>query len=166
MKTDKEGRVCYHNFQGVADYGKLGHGEVVGMKIPTSSIGDFAAEYFSLFDNNGQRVDPGDRGTEYRSLLGLSGGSSHPGYPVVKAAADAKGMVLKDGKGNDADTLGTRIVYVMDSNQFPFFQAEVYHQFHNDFQSPPYGKKYNDLVKEAFEDGRVTDTGCPDRFPA
>ena len=22
--TDKEGRVCYHNFQGVADYGKLG----------------------------------------------------------------------------------------------------------------------------------------------
>lgn len=31
--TDKEGRVCYHNFQGVADYGKLGHGEVVGMKV-------------------------------------------------------------------------------------------------------------------------------------
>jgi hypothetical protein len=22
--TDKDGRVCYHNFQGIADYGKLG----------------------------------------------------------------------------------------------------------------------------------------------
>ena len=49
-KTDKEGRVCYHNFQGIADYGKLGHGEVVGMTIPQSKIGDFASLYFSLFD--------------------------------------------------------------------------------------------------------------------
>jgi hypothetical protein len=30
-KTGSEGRVCYHNFQSLADYGKLGHGEVVGM---------------------------------------------------------------------------------------------------------------------------------------
>lgn len=28
--TDKEGRVCYHNFQGVADYGKLGACRLVG----------------------------------------------------------------------------------------------------------------------------------------
>lgn len=48
--TDDEGRVCYHNFQRVADYGKLGHGEVVGMTIPQSKIGDFADLYFSLFD--------------------------------------------------------------------------------------------------------------------
>ena len=45
-----EGRVCYHNFQGAPDYGKLGHGEVVGMDIPQSKIGDFADLYFSLFD--------------------------------------------------------------------------------------------------------------------
>jgi hypothetical protein len=49
-KTDKEGRVCYHNFQGVADYGKLGHGEVVGMTIPQNKVGDFADLYFSLYD--------------------------------------------------------------------------------------------------------------------
>ena len=48
--TDKEGRVCYHNFQGVADYGKLGHGEVVGMTIPQSKIGDFSDLYFSLYN--------------------------------------------------------------------------------------------------------------------
>jgi hypothetical protein len=48
--TDKEGRVCYHNFQGAGDYGKMGHGEVVGMTIPQSKIQDFAALYFSLFN--------------------------------------------------------------------------------------------------------------------
>ncbi len=48
--TDDEGRVCYHNFQRVADYGKLGHGEVVGMTIPQTKIGDFADLYFSLFN--------------------------------------------------------------------------------------------------------------------
>ncbi len=47
------GKVCYHNFMGVADYGKLGHGEVVGMRIPASSIGDFAKEYFDLFTPKG-----------------------------------------------------------------------------------------------------------------
>ena len=28
-QADKEGRVCYHNFNSIADYGKMGHGEVV-----------------------------------------------------------------------------------------------------------------------------------------
>jgi hypothetical protein len=53
FKTDDEGRVCYHNFQGVADYGKLGHGEVVGMTIPEDKVGDFAVEYFKLFGDKG-----------------------------------------------------------------------------------------------------------------
>jgi len=45
-----EGRVCYHNIMSVADYGKLGHAEVVGMKLPTDKIVDFSKIYFSLFD--------------------------------------------------------------------------------------------------------------------
>ena len=49
-RVDKEGRVCYHNFNNIADYGKMGHGEVVGMTIPEKSIGDFAKVYFSLFN--------------------------------------------------------------------------------------------------------------------
>jgi hypothetical protein len=48
--TDNFNRVCYHNFQQVADYGKMGHGEVVGMQIPSDKIVDFAAVYFSLFN--------------------------------------------------------------------------------------------------------------------
>jgi hypothetical protein len=49
-KADSFHRVCYHNFQGVADYGKLGHGEVVGLQLPTDKIVEFAAVYFSLFN--------------------------------------------------------------------------------------------------------------------
>ena len=128
--TDKEGRVCYHNGKGVADYGKLGHGEVVGMRIPQTSIGDFAEEYFSLFNpKTGERVDPGDRGGEYRSLIGLPGGASNQYYKEVEAAATAKGMTLELGKGNDPDTLGLKKVFVYDTAKFPFYQAEVYHQF-------------------------------------
>ena len=42
---------------GVADYGKLGHGEVVGMKIPENKIGDFAKEYFDLFTEKGGKCN-------------------------------------------------------------------------------------------------------------
>ena len=46
-------------------------------------------------------------------------------YARVEAAGKARGMTLVEGKGNDPDTLGKRLVYVMDSNVFPFYQAEV-----------------------------------------
>jgi len=163
LKADKEGRVCYHNFQSIADYGKLGHGEVVGMMIPSSAIRDFAVEYFKLFGDVGERVDTMDKGGEYRSLLGLPGGRKHPMFDQVEAAARDRGMALVDGKGNDPDTLGKRIVYVMDTKKFPFYQAEVYHQYHNDFLSAPYGKQYNDLADVGVDDGRIEITGCPDR---
>lgn len=134
------------------------------MRIPKDKIGAFANEYFSLFTEKGERVDPMDRGGEYRSLLGLPGGMNNEYYKEVEAAAVAKGMKLELGKGNDPDTLGTKKVFVYDTAKFPFYQAEVYHQFHNDFQSPPYGKKYNSLANQAFEEGRLKVTGCPDRI--
>lgn len=163
--TDKEGRVCYHNFSGIADYGKLGHGEVVGMNIPQSKIGDFSELYFSLYNpRTKDRVDPMDRGAEYRSLIGLPGGMKHTSYPSVESAAEKAGFKLLEGKGNDPDTLGKQVVYVYDSTKFPFYQGEFYHQYHNDFQSPAYGKAYNDLIEAALEDGRIKGTGCPDRF--
>lgn len=119
--TDNQCRVCYHNMMGVADYGKLGHGEVVGMTLPESKIAEFAAMYFSLFDpRTKDRVDPGDRGSEYRSLIGLPGGTNHPVYPKIEAVATDAGFQLAPGKGNDPDTFGKRLVWVYDSNVFPF----------------------------------------------
>ena len=92
---------------------------------------------------------------------------------------------------------------VYDTAKFPFYQAEVYHQFRkymlkfglfaakkemlsgyifilstlhhfhlshllvcvsdDDFQSKAYGKKYNQLADQAFDEGRLKVTGCPDR---
>ena len=109
------------------------------------------------------RVDPMDRGGEYRSLLGLPGGVQHASFPAMKEVAEKAGFTLVPGKGNDPDTLGKQIVFVYDTAKFPFYQAEVYHQFHNDFQSPAYGKAYNEIANQAFEDGRIKTTGCPDR---
>jgi hypothetical protein len=109
------------------------------------------------------RVDPMDRGAEYRSLIGLNGGISHPLYPSIQATAEKAGFLLEEGKGNDPDTIGKRLVYVYDTAAFPFYQAEVYHQFHNDFQSPAYGSAYNRLADLAFAEGRIKTTGCPDK---
>jgi len=164
-KTE-DGTVCYHNRFFLADYGKMGHGEVCGMSIPESSIGDFSKEYFAMFTKKGERVDPMDKGAEYRSLLGLPGGVKHPMYKEVEAAATTKGLQLIAGKGNDPDTLGKKSVFVMDSNKFPFYQAEVYHQFHDDFLTPPYGEAYNNLQTTAFKAGSIKEVSCPDRLPS
>lgn len=161
------GTVCYHNMQGVEDYGKQGHGEVVGLRVPAASVKDFAAVYFDLFDKNGDRPDKGDRGPEYRSLLGLPGGVSSPLFPAVAAAAEARGVGfinLLAGHGNDADTLGKKAVWVMDTTAFPFYQGEVYHQYHDGFmpgEDYP-SKEYNGMRERAYKAGRLQSTGCPD----
>lgn len=154
--------VCYHNLLGIADYGKLGHGEVVGMDIPNDAIGAFAKKYFSLF-KKGDRPDLGDLGSEYRALIGIPGGVTSPFFPAIEKEAEIIGVSLVKGNGNDADTLRTKTIWVMDSNQFPFHQAEIYHQFHDGFMpGEQYPATYNSLAKNAFRDGRIVPTGCPD----
>jgi len=153
--------VCYHNLQRVGDYGRMGHGEVVGMTIPESAYADFAEEYMKLFGKKNERADPQDKGGEYRSLCGLPGGSRGPLYPALAAAAERKGLKLVDGKGNEPDTLGKKIIYVMDSDKFPFYTGEVYHQFHNDMIEK-YPKEYNNLMPKLYQAGKLEPTGCPD----
>ena len=79
-------------------------------------------------------------------------------------------MELKEGSGNEyqgplgvateGDELNT--VWVIDSNKFPFFRAEVYHQFHNGL-----GKKFpssytKGLKESALENKLIGTTGCPE----
>jgi hypothetical protein len=66
-KVGKDGTVCYHNFLGQSDYGKLGHSEVVALTIPDQKLESIARAYFDLFVN-GERVDPQDAGSEYRCV--------------------------------------------------------------------------------------------------
>jgi len=160
MRDDK---VCYHNAMQVADYGGLGHGEVVGMKIPASKFGEFAQEYCKLFDKNGKRPDQdGDRGLEYRNLVGVPGGTKSTFAKELIAASTKEGDKLDFGvgKGDDADVRA--LAWVMDSNQFPFYQAEPYHQFHDGFAwGEDYPNSYNNIAKSLYKAKVVKDTGCP-----
>ena len=159
-----KGTVCYHNLMGVADYGKLGYGEVVGLDIPKTdaNIRQFAKEYFALFVK-GDRPDLGDRGPEYRALLGLPGGKTSAFYPILEQEAANAGITLEAGKGSDPDTSGKKKVFVMDSNEYKFMQAEIYHQFHDGFMpNEQYPQTYNSMMNSAFKDGRIVSTGCPD----
>ena len=165
VDTNRPGNklVCYHNLQQIADYGRLGHGEVVGMTVPSDKVVDFSKVYFSLFDRGGDRPDKGDRGPEYRSLMGLPGGMDNPSFDKIQALASDAGLQLQKGAGDDPDTLGKRKVWVMDTASFPFYQGEVYHQYHDGFfPGEDYPPSYNLLQTKFAQAGVLKTTGCPD----
>jgi peptide methionine sulfoxide reductase MsrA len=165
---NKKGLVCYHNMMNVGDYGSLGHGEVVGMQLPSESIGAFADQYFALFGTDNERPDKGDRGAEYRSLLGLPGGIDSPYFRDIEASLGRSGKKLQlvAGLGNDKDTLGKGKVWVMDSDKYPFYPAEMYHQFHDGFMpGEQYPQGYNAIARQLYDAGKLGSTGCPDSAP-
>ena len=173
-KALDQNRVCYHNLRSVADYGKLGHTEVVGLQVPAGRVGDFADKYFDLFVKYEnvpgfgtllERNDPGDRGGEYRSAIGIPGGTKSPLFSRVEEA-NAGRFKLVAGLGNEPDTFTKNTVYVYDTKDFPFHTAEIYHQFHNDFKGPRYPAAYNALKDKMVENGQLTETGCPEGFAA
>ncbi|CAE8682687.1 unnamed protein product, partial [Polarella glacialis] len=97
----------------------------------------------------GRRQDVADAGGEYRSLVGLPGGSKSPFYAQLQQAAGSPprapvSTVLVPGAGDEGDNYGTNSVLVYDTSSFPAHVAEKYHQFHDDMQAS-YGSKYNAL---------------------
>jgi len=161
-----DGKVCYHNGKGISDYGKLGHAEVVHLQIPPSSYKEFAMEYTKLFDKNGFRPDQaGDRGSEYRNLVGFPGGANSDLYLQQLISASKENgdkLAFGIGQGDDADRRA--LVYVMDSSvrEYPFFVAEAYHQFHDGFaKGENYPNAYNDIAKSLDKVGKLSDSKCP-----
>ena len=63
-RKDKEGHVCYHNANNIADYGKFGHAEVVAVEEPQDRILDVAKVYFSQFHPN-RKGTPADIFSQY-----------------------------------------------------------------------------------------------------
>lgn len=75
-------------------------------------------------------------------------------------------VLLSMGGAHTAEfqpTLTHHQVFVMDSEAFPFFKGETYHQFHNDM-TEDYGRKYNNLRKQYVDEGTMAETGCPEKF--
>lgn len=99
-------------------------------------------------------------------MIGVPGGFSSPLLKIVQQE-NTIGMKLVEGQGNayvggkatEDDKINT--VYVIDSNAFPFFQAEQYHQLHNGL-----GKKFPaeytvDLRRKLMDRGIVREIpGC------
>ena len=143
-----DGKVCYHNAANIADYGKLGHAEVVSLRIPANKFYDFAVEYCNLFDKDGLRPDQfGDRGTEYRNLVGIPGGKSSPLAELLVKASVSSGDKLDFavGRGDDKDL--PKVSFIMDTKDYPSFVAEQYHQFHDGFNfGENYPNSYNSLA--------------------
>merc|ERR1739845_207885 len=73
-RVGKGGHVCYHNPEGMADYGEMGHAEVVSLALPAVAIEPVFDVYFDSVCVHGNRIDTQDWGSEYRSLVGFPGG--------------------------------------------------------------------------------------------
>jgi hypothetical protein len=143
--------VCYHNMQGKAYYGSMGHAEVVSLTVPVEKFG-LAAKRFWEVCPKGDRRDRGDAGLEYRAAIGLPGGMSSPLLPHLRGLPGSVEMVA--GDGSEGDNIGTSRVHVYDTSCFPATVAEKYHQFHDDMVEA-YGGTYHELRKYA------QTTGCP-----
>lgn len=150
------GGVCYPYY---STDGALKHAEVVGFRIPEEKLPEFATVYWSLFVGI-NRVDVQDVGPDYRAVLGFSGGIQNAEYTeIFRNAQGTQKFDLLEGQGGDADTLGVAQVWVMDSDDFPFFQAEAAHQFHDDMVEK-YPQDYNDLREAFLMDCRLRPTPC------
>jgi peptide methionine sulfoxide reductase MsrA len=159
----KDGKVCYNNARQVSQYGALGHAEVVSLNIPSSSFPQFAAEYFKLFDKNGYRPDQaGDRGLEYRSVVGLPGGSQSMYAKLLIETSKQTGDKLDFAKGGGSDPDARGLAFVMDTADFPFFVGEQYHQFHDGFNfGENYPGSYNDLAAKLAKENKLGVSDCP-----
>lgn len=158
-KLNADGNACY------GDYEELGHTEVVRLTLPVDKLPEFAGLFWSLFKGV-DRVDTMDRGPAYRAALGLPGGMASPLLATVSASQAGRvsqPFRMEAGRGDDADTLGTPLVWVYDTALFPFYQAELYHQFHDDFMAGgQYPDSYNSLHTAVLDAGGMKPTGCPD----
>jgi len=139
------------------------HTEVVGMDIPLSSVKAFADVFWGLFVGK-NRVDTMDVGLSYRAAIGVPGGMSSSLMTEIRASMDEVTQVkfvLEEGSGDDRDTLGEALVWVYDTAKFPFHQAEIYHQFHDDFlPGGNYPDAYEALRTDLVCGGRLSNLGC------
>jgi hypothetical protein len=149
-----QAKACYYDGQVTA--------EVVGLTIPSNYVEQFADVYFKLF-NGHDRSHSGDKGPHYRAVLGLPGGLNSPLMTAIQKAETANGKSFdwKAGQGDDGDTLYGNTIWVYDSDTYVFHQAEMYHQFHDDYlPSGQYPASYNNLMAVLACANRIAPTGC------
>jgi len=174
---DSDGKVCYYYGRKDTIYERLGHGEVVNVKLSDNSdqaaedLEDFAETYFKNFRKvpglGMQRLDPQDAGPGYRNMIGLPGGMDSPLLKVIQKK-NVNNMKMVKGSGNavkgdspsEDDVFNS--IWIYDSDALPFYPAEVYHQFH-DGLGYKFPTDYTfDLKKNALKRKLIKETGCPE----
>lgn len=166
--------LCYYNSKNLNVYEDLGHAEVVRVGVPLDdrSLFTFFETYFGAFVEISSgvwaREDMFDLGAGYRALIGfpkaeLSSGATKTVVGALRRANNAtqrRMKLVESTTGSDPDTYGTNTVYLMDSVGFPFHQAELCLQFHNNAtgQYPP---SYHALQQELANRGALRNTTCP-----
>jgi len=80
-------------------------------------------------------------------VVGLKGGVKSPLADVLVEASQATGDQLDFAKGRGSDDDIARLVWIMDTDEFPPYKAEQYHQFHDGFNlGENYPSAYNGLA--------------------
>eukprot|EP00808_Paulinella_micropora_P018829 g31912.t1 len=161
----KAGLPCYHS--GAVSYEELGHAEVTQVELDKdqaeTQFKALLTDFFDSFNprpNGMERPDPANRGPPYRSVVGIPGGAQGPLMPLIKQQ-NIHNMTLKAGKGFDPDVFNT--VWILDSEKFPFWRAEQYHQYHSNYFGPAYPKYYlYDYWQKKMDLGHIPPTGCPE----
>ncbi|CAE8631166.1 unnamed protein product, partial [Polarella glacialis] len=165
-KPPKNGPLCYQNLENPQrDHAVLGHAEVVAVSaVPADKLREVAQVFFDAVSSPPPEV-PGDQpepeqGPEYRPMLGLPGGKDSPFLKEIQAANNCR-MQLAQGQGSDPLIAGNKVVWIYDSDIFPFFQAELYHQFHDDVGAR-YPADYHKLKEALVRAGPLEPLDCPD----
>ena len=172
------GKVCYHcRMLGLPlwclqSYAQLGHAEAVQVQLSAGAAGreQFAAlarDFFGSFTGppgHRLRPDPMNRGPEYRSLVGLPGGTASPLYPLLRRANTHAMELRESGAGSNPDA--ANVVWIHDTARLPFFVAEAYHQLHsNSYMSEgmPYNESYVHGLWDVLTEAQlIRGTGCPE----
>eukprot|EP00927_Polykrikos_kofoidii_P054513 TRINITY_DN48925_c0_g1_i1.p1 TRINITY_DN48925_c0_g1~~TRINITY_DN48925_c0_g1_i1.p1 ORF type:complete len:354 (+),score=41.01 TRINITY_DN48925_c0_g1_i1:156-1217(+) len=168
------GSVCYHGWPGT-DYGRLGHAEAVSVALDAASgavaqaqVTELARIYFdhgfeTVDGGKRLRLDPSDKGPEYRNVIGLPGGKGNGElWPLIEAANVHSMPLVNGGGGPHDDKEDNFVVYVYDSTAHPFFRGETSHQFHaNTVIGRPVPSSYTINLKEIQKrEGRLDNIGC------
>lgn len=67
-------------------------------------------------------------------------------------------VLLQRGAARENDDIN--VVWIVDSEQLPFYRAEVYHQFHNGLGKAFPASYTRDLKAAVAATGKIAPTGC------
>jgi len=171
--TSKSYRSCYYNDNQIDVYSEQGHAEAVSVQLPAANFIQHASKLFELYfsrffveldEGIFVREDIYDQGPGYRAFVAFRGGISNLDlYRALQRASTTRNVTFVAGQGNDPDTFLKGLVYVLDSDIFPFHQAELCLQLH-DNQTGTYSADYHALKRSMLEAGTIHETNCPPNF--